>query len=114
MIFALNACPLILAIVIYVKWIRPTIRNLPHIKNFYDETDSIWQHAFLWVRVQWDAIVSCLLIVWPQVPDILQQISGTDMSALIPTTTTKVINQVIGVTLIAFKALTLARTKTPS
>jgi hypothetical protein len=55
-----------------------------------------------------------LLIVWPQVPDILQQISGTDMSALIPTTTTKVINQVIGVTLIAFKALTLARTKTPS
>jgi hypothetical protein len=107
---ALHASLIVAAIAVYAVWIRPKIRNLPHIKDFYDEVDSRWQRLLLWVRVQWDAIVAAVLMIWPQLPDLLQQISGTDMSALIPTETTKIINQVIGLILIVLRAVNLSAT----
>src|SRR4051794_7452679 len=114
MAFALNALPLVVAIVVYVLWIRPTIRNLPHIKTFYDGADGFWQRAMLWIRIQWDGLVAGFLIVWPQLPDMLQQITGLDMSALIPTESVKLINQGIGVALVIIRAVNLAATKRPS
>lgn len=112
-IFLLNASPIALGIIVYVLWIRPTIRNLPHIKEFYDEADSRWQAFLIWLRVQWDIVVSTFLMLWPQIPDLLQGISGADMSALIPSETTKVINQVIGLLLLVLRAFTIAKTRTP-
>ncbi|WP_445222269.1 hypothetical protein ACKWRH_21680 [Bradyrhizobium sp. Pa8] len=108
--FAVHASLIGAAIAVYVVWVRPKIRNLPHIKEMYDQADGLWQRLLVWVRVQWDAIVASILMVWPQLPDILQQISGADMSALIPTETTKVINQVIGLILIVLRVLNLRAT----
>lgn len=98
------------ALAVYVVWIRPKIRNLPHIKEFYDEADGLWQKLLVWLRVQWDAVVAACLMIWPQLPDMLQQISGADLSALIPTETTKIINQAIGLALIVLRAMNLAAT----
>jgi hypothetical protein len=110
LIFALNTLPLLVSIVIYVVWIRPTIRNLPHIATFYDEADTFWSRVMIWMRTQWDILVSGLLIIWPQIPDILQALMTADMSAFIPTETTKLINQVIGVLLILLRAFNIKKT----
>lgn len=108
--FAMHASLIGAAIAVYAVWIRPKIRNLPHIKEMYDSADSFWQKLLIWVRVQWDAIVAAVLMIWPQLPDLLQQVSGADMSALIPTETTKVVNQVIGLALIVLRVLNLKAT----
>lgn len=108
--FTMHACLIGAAIAVYAVWIRPKIRNLPHIKEMYDQADSLWQRLLVWVREKWDAIVAVILMVWPQLPEILQQVSTADMSALIPTETTKVINQVIGLALIVLRAMNLKAT----
>ena len=108
--FAMHASLIGAAIAVYAVWVRPKIRNLPHIKDFYDQADGVWQKLLVWVRVQWDAIAAAALMVWPQVPDLLQQFSSADLSALIPTETTKIINQVIGLILIVLRALNLRAT----
>lgn len=108
---ALNLLPIVVVGFVYIYWIRPTIRNLPHIREFYDNADGFWQKLLVGIRVQWDGLVGAFLILWPQLPDLLQQVSGLDMSALIPSDWTKIINQGIGLMLVVLRAMNLAATK---
>ena len=98
------------AIAIYVVCIRPTIRNLPHIQGLYDQADTFWQRLGARMRAQWDIIVSTVLIVLPELPGLLQQIQGADMSAFVPGDKVKMINQGIGLALIILRAVNLKKT----
>lgn len=101
---------LISALTIYIVWIRPTIRNLPHIKDALDQADTFWSKVLVWFRVQWDAVVGFLLIMLPEVPDLIQQLTELDLSAFIPSDTAKTITAILGVISLAARAFVLRKT----
>lgn len=107
---ALVLAALAAAITIYLLWIRPSIRNLPHIKGFYDDADTFWQKVMIWLRVQWDMIVAGALIGLPEIPDLLQQLTAFDLSSFIPSDTAKTITTLLGIAALLAKAFILKRT----
>lgn len=108
--FLLPLSSFAIILTVYLVWIRPTIRNLPHIKEFYDHADTFWDRVKLWVRTQWDLIVGTVLLIIPQLPDILQQLASVDMSAFVMSETQKAIQSGIAIALILLRAINLKRT----
>jgi hypothetical protein len=109
-VFSLNAAPFLIALAVYLLWIRPTIRNLPHIKEFYDDADSRWQKIGVWARTQWDILVAGAIMLVPNLPDIITQLQLVDMSAFIPTDRQKAWNSGLAVALIIFRAINIKKT----
>lgn len=101
---------LVLSVVIYVLFIRPNIRNLPHIKELYDSADSFWQRLGARMRAAWDLIVAVAMIVVPEIPNLLTQIQALDLSAFVPGETARMINQGIGLLIIVLRALNVKKT----
>lgn len=99
-----------IVLTVYIKWIRPTIRNLPHIKDFYDQADSFWARLLIRMRAAWDLVVSTVFLAVPQLPDVLQQLGGIDWSAFVMTETQKLITQGIAIALIVLRAVNLKKT----
>lgn len=99
------------ALAIYAIWIRPTLRNLPHFKEFYDAADSRWARIAIRVRETWDLLVAQLLILVPEVPGLLQQLMTQDISAIVPGDKAKAISQWIAIGYIVSRALIVASTK---
>lgn len=102
---------IVASIVIYVLWIRPNIRNLPHIKELYDSADSFWQRLWARMRAAWDLIVALAMIGIPEVLDLLSQFQALDLSAFVPGEWAKLINQSIGFLIIVLRAINLIKTK---
>lgn len=100
-----------LALTIYALWIRPTIRNLPHFKEFYDAADSKWQKVAIWVREKWDILVAQGMILVPEIPGLIQQLMAQDLSAFVPGDKAKLINQLLGIAYIVSRALIVSSTK---
>ena len=109
-VFLLNLAPIVVGLLIYLLWIRPTIRNLPHLRAFYDEADSRWQRFFVWARVQWDIIVAGVIYAVPQIPDILTQLQLIDMTPCIPRDKQKMWKSGIALAMLAFRAFNIKKT----
>ena len=95
---------------VYVRTIRPTLHALPHMKAMYDRADGFWQNLWVKARAYWDLLVSGSLVVLPQLPDLLSQISGTDLDALIPSDTAKAVTAAFGIASILIRAFIMRQT----
>lgn len=100
-----------LALTIYAIWIRPTMRALPHFKDFYEAADSRWTRIAIKIREKWDIIIAQGMIFIPEIPGLLQQLMAQDMSAFVPGDKAKLVNQLLGIAYIISRAIIVASTK---
>lgn len=107
---ALVCAAIAAALFLYVKYIRPAIRNLPHIKEQLDRADTWWAWLWIQLRAQWDGIVGFAAILIPQLPDLLEQFTYIDLSAVMPSDTAKTVMAIVGLVLLALKAFVIKKT----
>lgn len=107
---ALILMSLALVSFVYFYWVRPTLAVLPHFKEMYDDANGFWQNLWVKVRAYWDLIVSGLLIVGPELPDLLSAISGADLESFIPSATAKAITTIAGLSSMLIRAFVMRQT----
>lgn len=101
---------LTIALTSYAIWLRPALQRLPHLQVAYILANGFWQRLWVRLRAWWDMIMAAGLIILPEVPNLIDSITGVDLSDYFPPGAWKVITQLLGVSALLLRVFLQKKT----
>ena len=89
-------------VVVYFAFVRPKLRKFPPTKPFYDSEERVWDR----IKGYRTVVIAALGVILTEAPDILQAVSGLDLTVWVPDATAKRISQVIILIMVILRAQT--------
>jgi hypothetical protein len=83
------------AIVIYALFLRPRLHEREELKEFYARCDSFWLSLWARIKAGWLMIASIALLIAPELPVFINELSVIDMSMLLPPDWARVITKLL-------------------
>jgi hypothetical protein len=111
----LTVLALTVSFAVYLVALRPRLRLV--YPDFYAKVEAVETTWFgsLFARVKrfWDVVTAVCLMVGPEIPDMLEQLAGYDLTAIgVPGDAAKIVLKLLGLVLIfarAFKVVAAAK-----